>query len=158
LRSSSSYHGVEGSEVEDHVAVEVGVVRAEAGRLAVARGADRDGLAVGAVDRERDARVEDRPVAEPRKVVRHRRETVRHGRDLARDVLRRHRVVRHDSAGLPHERRARGVDDGRFADHAADALRDRLVAEPAQLAHEQVADAEAHAVKHDLRALARPAR
>ena len=58
--------GVEVLEREDDVTPDLGVGGAEPGRLAAAGRADDDRLAVGGVDGERDARVEDGPPGELR--------------------------------------------------------------------------------------------
>ena len=139
--------GVERLELEQHVAVQRRVGRAERRRLRAA-GARGQRLPGRGVDGERDARVEHGPVAELRRahggdaggLV----DPVLGGDQLGGDVGRRDGVGGDDALRLPDEQRARAVDDGDPAQGAADPLLGRLMAQGAELAHHQVAQSGAH--------------
>jgi hypothetical protein len=83
------------------------------------------------VHRERDARVVHRSIAErnadPRSGIIVGGHGLRH--DLGVHVGYWHGVGGHDSFGLPHEHRRRGVDHGVIVEHRTDALVSGFVAQ-----------------------------
>jgi hypothetical protein len=111
--------GVEGVEVEHHVAGQIVVREPEPGALAVL---DRDRLACRRVHAERDPGVQH---------ARHLTVRGRRHRQLSSNVLDRHGVGRDDAARLPDQDRPRAVDDRLRTELRPHTPLDRFVTKPA---------------------------